>query len=585
MKDVLGVPNRTRERILPVPVIGLPLGFVLERIIMAPHHSSRREDHRPARKDRRPPRKAGPGSRPGKRAESGPGGPPAHRPVAGARPRPKSARRPGSNPARPGQATPGLEQEATGRPERLQKILAHAGLGSRRDCEEYILQGRVTVDGQVVRELGTKVDAEAAVIAVDGEKIQLEKMVYYAVNKPKGYVSTSSDPSGRPRVIDLLPEVPERVYSVGRLDEDSMGLMILTNDGELANRLAHPRYGVEKVYRALVAGTPSREIVDKLMQGIWLSDGKARAKRARVVGTQGEATILELVLAEGKKREIRRMLAKLGHKVMSLTRVAIGPVVLKGLPPGEHRPLSRTEVDLLRKVAAGIAVAPPRFLDQGGIGSRRPSHGPKRLEGKPKPSPGQTPPGSAEGHVPGVSLEPNKVPREPAEGRAPRGRRPVEGEDRPHRERSLQAGRPGPARFQGKPVPGTTPSGKPIPGRPSPGKLISGRPMPGRPVQDRPAGAGHGRPKAPPASLPGRKPGPGAQPVPPPPRVPKAATAEDSASDAKPRRRIIGLDPKVAADAGLALSGRPSRKRPGIKRRPPRRASGVKRSIEGEDER
>ena len=146
--------------------------------------------------------------------------------------------------------------QAGGKPERLQKILAHAGLGSRRDCEEYITQGRVTVDGQVVRELGTKVDPEKVTIAVDGERIQLEKMVYYAVNKPKGHVSTNDDPAGRPRVIDLLPEVPERVYSVGRLDEDSTGLMILTNDGELANRLAHPRYGVEKTYRTLVAGTP-----------------------------------------------------------------------------------------------------------------------------------------------------------------------------------------------------------------------------------------------------------------------------------------------------------------------------------------
>ena len=145
-------------------------------------------------------------------------------------------------------------QAIGGKPERIQKILAHAGLGSRRDCEEYISQGRVTVDGQVVRELGTKVDPDKVTIAVDGERIQLEKMVYYAVNKPKGYVSTNDDPAGRPRVIDLLPEVPERVYSVGRLDEDSTGLMILTNDGELANRLAHPRYGVEKTYRTLVAG-------------------------------------------------------------------------------------------------------------------------------------------------------------------------------------------------------------------------------------------------------------------------------------------------------------------------------------------
>ncbi|HMF38195.1 MAG TPA: S4 domain-containing protein, partial [Isosphaeraceae bacterium] len=120
------------------------------------------------------------------------------------------------------------------KPQRLQKILAHAGLGSRRDCEEYILQGRVTVEGKVVRELGTRVNSESAAITVDGERVRLEKMVYYAVNKPKGFVSTDNDPAGRPRVIDLLPEVPERVYAVGRLDEESMGLMILTNDGELA---------------------------------------------------------------------------------------------------------------------------------------------------------------------------------------------------------------------------------------------------------------------------------------------------------------------------------------------------------------
>ena len=135
-------------------------------------------------------------------------------------------------------------------------MLAHAGLGSRRSCEDLIKQGRVSIDGQIVRELGTRVDPARARIAVDGEAIRLESMVYFAVNKPKGYVSTNLDPAGRPRVVDLLPEIPERVYTVGRLDEESTGLMILTNDGELANRLAHPRYGVEKLYRALVAGVP-----------------------------------------------------------------------------------------------------------------------------------------------------------------------------------------------------------------------------------------------------------------------------------------------------------------------------------------
>jgi 23S rRNA pseudouridine2605 synthase len=243
-------------------------------------------------------------------------------------------------------------------------VLAHAGLGSRRSCETLIKQGRVSIDGQIVRELGTRVDPTRAKIAVDGEAIRLESMVYYAVNKPKGYVSTNLDPSGRPRVVDLLPEIPERVYTVGRLDEESTGLMILTNDGELANRLSHPRYGVEKLYRALIAGTPDREVLAKLTAGIWLSDGKVRAKRARVVGRQGQANVLELVLAEGKNREIRRMLAKLGHKVMSLNRVAVGPISVKGLSSGECRSLSRHEVDLLWKVANGAAVSVPRHLDR-----------------------------------------------------------------------------------------------------------------------------------------------------------------------------------------------------------------------------
>ena len=254
--------------------------------------------------------------------------------------------------------------------ERLQKVLAHAGLGSRRGCEELILQGRVSINGEIVRQLGTRVDRSTARITVDGETIRLETNVYYAVNKPKGYVSTNVDPSGRPRVVDLLPEIPERVYTVGRLDEDSTGLMILTNDGDLANRLAHPRYGVEKLYRALVAGVPTPEMVAKLTEGVWLSDGKVRAKRARIAGRQGLATSLELVLAEGKKREIRRMLSKLGHKVMALNRIAVGPISLKGLAVGECRPLTRHEIELLQKAAAGASVPPPRFSDGGG--SRRP---------------------------------------------------------------------------------------------------------------------------------------------------------------------------------------------------------------------
>jgi 23S rRNA pseudouridine2605 synthase len=256
----------------------------------------------------------------------------------------------------------------------LQKVLAHAGIGSRRSCEEMILQGRVSVDGKVVRELGTRVDPRASQIAVDGQPIRLERHVYFAVSKPKGYVSTNDDPAGRPRVIDLLPEIPQRVYTVGRLDEMSVGLMILTNDGELANRLAHPKFGVEKIYRAVVAGNPSREVLDKLTDGMWIAEGKVRAKRVRVIGHRGESTVLEMVLAEGKNREVRRMLAKLGHKVMSLTRVAVGPIMLKGLAPGEYRPLSGKEIDLLRRVAAGLSVpmirSPRRSVD------RKPARGP-----------------------------------------------------------------------------------------------------------------------------------------------------------------------------------------------------------------
>jgi 23S rRNA pseudouridine2605 synthase len=239
--------------------------------------------------------------------------------------------------------------------ERLQKILASAGLGSRRACEELILQGRVTVDGEVVRELGTKANPTAD-IRVDGESIKAEKTLYLAVAKPKGYVSTNDDPAGRPRVVDLVADVPERVYTVGRLDEDSTGLMLLTNDGELANRLAHPRYGVEKVYRATVAGHPEAEALDKLTQGVWLAEGKARAKRVRVVGHRGEATVVEMVLAEGKNREVRRMWAKLGHKVMSLARVAIGPITIKGLKDGQWRALTPDEVSDLKRLAEGKPV-------------------------------------------------------------------------------------------------------------------------------------------------------------------------------------------------------------------------------------
>jgi 23S rRNA pseudouridine2605 synthase len=235
--------------------------------------------------------------------------------------------------------------------DRLQKVLAHAGVGSRRHCEDLITAGRVTVDGEVVRELGTRVDPQTQQIAVDGEPIQAEKPVYWLLHKPRGYLCTNHDPAGRPLAIDLVPHVPQRVYTVGRLDEDSEGLLLFTNDGDLAHRLMHPRFGVEKTYLVQVAGNPSRADQEQLLQGVWLSEGHVRAREVKRLKTQGQSTWLRIVLSEGKNREIRRMLARLGHKVMRLKRIAIGPVLLDRLKPGQSRRLSAPEVAALRRAA------------------------------------------------------------------------------------------------------------------------------------------------------------------------------------------------------------------------------------------
>lgn len=234
--------------------------------------------------------------------------------------------------------------------DRLNKYLAHTGVGSRRHCEELILRGRVTVDGRVVRELGTKVESDAAV-CVDGQPLHGEKLVYWLVNKPRGYLCTNDDPAGRPRAIDLVPHVSQRVYIVGRLDEDSEGLLLLTNDGDLANRLMHPRFGVEKTYLVQVAGHPDHEDLQKLLKGVWLSDGHVSARRVKRLKAQGESTWLEIVLNEGKNREVRRMLARLGHKVMVLRRIAIGPVRLDKLRRGKARRLKVEELERLRAAA------------------------------------------------------------------------------------------------------------------------------------------------------------------------------------------------------------------------------------------
>jgi 23S rRNA pseudouridine2605 synthase len=243
-------------------------------------------------------------------------------------------------------------QESGDNRERLQKVLAAAGIASRRECEQLILEGRVEVDHQVVTELGKRVDPRRQEIRVDGEALPRPKLVYFAVNKPSGVVSTSSDPAGRPRVIDLLPPNSPRAYCVGRLDISTEGLILVTNDGELANGLTHPRHGVEKIYQVQVAGQVDRDVIAQLQRGMHLAEGFAHAKHVRIKSRRKRSTILEMVLDEGRNREVRRLLARVGHKVQRLKRVAVGPVRLGDLPVGAVRPLSRKEIQSLERAVA-----------------------------------------------------------------------------------------------------------------------------------------------------------------------------------------------------------------------------------------
>lgn len=242
--------------------------------------------------------------------------------------------------------------------ERLQKVLAAAGHGSRRACEELILSGRVEVDGEPVQKLGTKVDASVQKITVDGERLVEPKLQYFALNKPPGVVSTSRDPSGRPRVIDLI-KTNQRVYNVGRLDKSSEGLILVTNDGELANRLTHPSYGVAKKYHVLVAGRPEHKQLAELRSGIHLAEARVRVSNIVIRKRLRDRTWLEIVLEEGRNREIRRILARIGHKVLQLRRVAIGPLVLGDLPLGMHRKLTAREIKSLQKAGPASTAAKP----------------------------------------------------------------------------------------------------------------------------------------------------------------------------------------------------------------------------------
>lgn len=231
---------------------------------------------------------------------------------------------------------------------RLQKALAQAGVASRRAAEDLIRQGRVKVNGQTITELGTKVVPGRDNISVDDRQISgAEVLLYYALNKPAGYVSTAADPQGRPTVLDLMPS-GARLYPVGRLDADTEGLLLMTNDGDFAYAVTHPKHLLEKEYRALVFGRPTPESLVRLRTGIVIEGRRTAPAEVEVVGREGEATWLRIVIHEGRKRQIRRMAEAVGNPVVRLRRVRVGGIRLGQLPPGSHRPLTAAEIRSVR---------------------------------------------------------------------------------------------------------------------------------------------------------------------------------------------------------------------------------------------
>ena len=258
--------------------------------------------------------------------------------------------------------------------ERIQKVLANAGVASRRNVEEMVLQGRVTVNGKTVADLPVLIDPDKDRVTVDGENVRLGRRggksggeggggagagprIYLLLNKPKGVYSTNVAQGEQVRAIDLLPpDLPGRVYPVGQLDADSRGLLLLTNDGELTNQLTHPRYGVPKTYRATVEGFVKPQAVEELAKGVWMADPKSGKgfktgrSHIRIVRRTRDRSIIEITIREGRNRQVRRMLARLGHKVRDLMRIKMGPLTLHGLAPGQVRSLTPREVRALKEL-------------------------------------------------------------------------------------------------------------------------------------------------------------------------------------------------------------------------------------------
>jgi len=306
--------------------------------------------------------------------------------------------------------------------ERLQKILARAGFASRRGAEQLMLEGRVSVNGKLVRELGTKADLEGDDVRVDGVRVKAPQApVYMVLNKPRGVVTTRRDPEGRPTVMALVPPVAG-LFPVGRLDVTTEGLILLTNDGAFAERVSHPRYEVPRVYHAKVHRVPDPETLDRLKRGVRVDGDFMAVDRARVVQAENNAWV-ELTLHEGKQHEVKRLLEAVGHPVSKLRRVAFGPVTTKGLEPGQFRSLTPDEVAGLRRGEGGRPPAMRRI--------------PRRRKRPAAPVRRAVPPGGARGSRRAEAL--------PAPGRAARGRREGPGES-PRASRGERPRAGGPAR-------------------------------------------------------------------------------------------------------------------------------------------
>ncbi len=304
---------------------------------------------------------------------------------------------------------------AEGIPVRLQKVLAAAGLGSRRACEDLIAAGRVEVDGRIVTELGTRVDPDTAIIRVDGSRLPTRSgMTYLVLNKPKGVVSTMSDPEGRPCVGDYVRDRKERLFHVGRLDTDTEGLILLTNDGELANRLSHPRYGVTKIYFADVPGPLPRDLSRTLKAGVELEDGIARADKFRQIGLVGGRAQVEIEIHEGRTHIVRRMLEAVGHPVSRLVRVQIGPVNMGNLAPGRMRHLTTHEVSAL--LTASESTDKPR---------KPPAKVPGKTAGKPAAKRGGKRPDPAKKNVGAPSVRKAAAERKATAKQAPAKKAPA----------------------------------------------------------------------------------------------------------------------------------------------------------------